>query len=40
MAEFGMESQKPKTPAKLSKNYDLNAYYGELEIAQSPALIQ
>lgn len=31
MAEFGMESQKPKTPAKLSKNYDLNAYYGELD---------
>ena len=28
MAEFGIESKKKKTPAKISKRFELNKYYG------------
>ena len=31
MAEFGIESKNKKTPASLSKKYDLNKYYGSIE---------
>ena len=31
MAEFGIESRKKQTPAKISKKYDLNKYYGAID---------
>ena len=31
MAEFGIESKNKKTPASLSKKYDLNKYYASIE---------
>jgi hypothetical protein len=31
MAEFGVESRKKQTPAKISKKYDLNKYYGAID---------
>ena len=31
MAEFGIESRKKQTPAKISKRYDLNKYYGAID---------
>jgi len=31
MAQFGIESKKKKTPATISRKYDLNKYYGAME---------